>query len=517
KVCEKLVNEIESAQESIAPSLADPEDFTRQLDGAKIRVVSRTDDIKRILASASVSYTLDDMALTVFATAPATLKLEEIEFEKPPVGITVFEDRDFNGALSEGDRELSASIDGTALVFQKDGVDLFPGRDFRASYHQPYQPDLEAYAAHREYTRLAALPSVFLLHSQAEEFAGKVVGLSVRNPLTDRFVVATQGRPVGMITTETVHPWSEPPTAEPTRFLFKGVVDLLEDMLVDAHDTLTIEPGTTMRMGAGVSIVCRAPVALDGVRFERLSADKPWGVVALQGGEASSSRITNCEFSGGSDDTIAHVYYSGMLSVHMADNVVLSQSKFARNIIGDDTVRFADCENVLIDGVEVTDANGDAIDCDISSGLIRNTDVINPQNDGIDLMTAMVNLENVRVRGAGDKGISFGENASPLVTGCKIRDCVIGVAFKDGSDPILENVLISNCRTGVSGYAKNWRYPGGGRGKLIDCTLEKNGIDVLLDELSSLVLERCLTENKYRIPASRIESLFEINPRKANE
>ena len=517
KVCEKLVAEIVRVQESIAFSLADPEEFTQQLEEAKILLVSRSDDISRILESASVSYTLDDTALTVFATAPATLKLEAIEFEKPPIGITVFEDRDLNGTLSDGDRELSGAIDGTNLKFPGDGVDLFPGRDFRASYYQPFQPDLEAYAAHREYTRLAALPSVFLIQSKADEFTGKVVGLSVVNPLTERFVPATQGRPAGMIATETVHPWSEPPRAEPMSFSFKGMVELREDLIVDAHDTLTIEPGTTMRMGPGVSIISRAPVALDGVRFERLSAEKPWGVFALQGSETSSSSITNCDFSGGSDDTIAHVYYSGMLSVHMADNVVLSNSKFARNIIGDDTVRFADCDNLLIDGVEVIDANGDAIDCDISSGLIRNTEVINPQNDGIDLMTAIVNLENVRVRGAGDKGISFGENASPLVTDCKIRDCVIGVAFKDGSDPTLTEVLISNCRTGVSGYAKNWRYPGGGRGMLVDCVLEKNETDVLLDEYSSLVLDRCFTAKKYRIPASRTESLIEKNPRKANE
>jgi len=172
---------------------------------------------------------------------------------------------------------------------------------------------------------------------------------------------------------------------------------------------------------------------------------------------------------------------------------------------------------LLIDDILVTDANGDAIDCDISSGLIKNTEVRKPRNDGIDLMTSLVDLENVKVRGAGDKGISFGENASPLVMDCQIRDCVIGVAFKDGSNPTLRNVVISNCRTGVSGYAKNWRYPGGGRGELVDCVLQSNGIDVLLDEQSSLVLERCLTGNKFRVPASRTKFLTVKKPRKPRE
>lgn len=513
----KLVDEIVRVQNSIAPSLAEPDLFVQELEEAKNRLITRTRDIRRILDLAKVSYVVEGQLLTVFATSPATLKLDAIQFERAPTGVTVFEDRDFDGMLSEGDRELSTSIEGTALVFESDGVDLFSGRDFSANYFQQYQPEIEAYAAHRDYTRLAALPNAFLLAVPVEGERSNVVGLTVSNPLTDRPVTATAGKPVGMIASETVHPWSEAPAAKSKEFVFEGVVDLQEDLLVGPDDTLTIQPGTTMRMGAGVSIICRSPVALDGVRFERLSADKPWGVFALQGRETSSSKITNCDFSGGSDDTVAHVYYSGMLSVHMAENVVLSDSKFARNIIGDDTVRFADCQNLLIDGVEVTDANGDAIDCDISTGTIRDTEVITPQNDGIDLMTADVNLDNVRVRGAGDKGISFGENANPLVTDCQIRDCVIGVAFKDGSNPTLENVLISNCRTGVSGYAKNWRYPGGGRGKLIDSVLEKNRIDVLLDEHSSLVLERCFTDKRYRLPASRGDSLIEINPRKENE
>ncbi len=513
----KLVEEISRVQKSVATSLADSNKFIEQLEDAKKSLVSRTEDIRRILETASVSYVVEDGGVTVFATSPATLKLEAMQFDRVPEGITVYEDRDFDGEISVGDRELATSVEGTALVFERDGVDLFSGRDFSASYHQLHQPDLEVHAAHRDYTRLAALASPFLLAFPVEGHPARVVGLRVSNPLINRSVLGTEKGPTVLVASETVHPWSLSPDAESKHFTFDGEAVLTDDLLVGPNDSLTIAPGTTMKMGAGVSIICRTKIALKGVQFERLIADKPWGVFALQGSETSSSTITNCEFSGGSDATIAHIYYSGMLSVHMADDVVLNHSKFARNIVGDDTVRFADCSNLLIDDVVVTDANGDAIDCDISSGLIRNTEVITPQNDGIDLMTAMVELENVKVRGAGDKGISFGENASPLVADCQIRDCVIGVAFKDGSNPTLRNVLISNCRTGVSGYSKNWRYPGGGRGNLIDCVLENNGIDVLLDERSRLKLERCVTGKKFTVPVSRAEFFIDKNPRKPNE
>lgn len=514
KIDAKLIAEIDRLQKTHSLLLGNPEQFVEKLENVKVRLISRVENFRRILASASVAYIHEASELTVFATSPATLKLVAIQFEKTPVGVTVYEDHDFDGMIGVGDPELSTSIEGTLLLLKPNGADLFSGRDFRAAYYKQFQPNLESYATHREYTRLAALPSRFLIRT-SDASKQKIVGLRVVNPLSGDVVIATKGQPESFIASESVHPWSQAKTAEPLDFRFEGEVELQDDLLVGPRDNLAIASGTTMKMGPGVSIICRSTVSLNGVRFERLAENKPWGVFALQGSETSSSTITNCDFVGGSDDAIAHVYYSGMLSVHMAEDVVLRNSRFDSNIIGDDTVRFADCRNLLIDGVVVTNANGDAIDCDISSGVIRNTKVLSPQNDGIDLMTANVDIVEVEVRGAGDKGISFGENASPTVTDCQIRDCVIGVAFKDGSDPTLINVLITNCQTGVSGYAKNWRYPGGGSGKLIDSVLINNGIDVLLDEQSSLTLERCFTEKKFRVPEAG--SLIDTNPRKSNE
>ena len=507
-----LVAEIERVQESVSPSLADPDEFRQELEDAKKRFMSRTADIKRSLGMASVSYQTAPQRLIVHATAPGTLQMKAIQFDRVPVGVTIYEDRDFNGVVSSADRKLTASVDEATLSFDQ-GVDLFPGRDFTASYFQQHRPDLECYAAHREYSRLAALKSVFLIDSVRSENLPDVIGLEVHDPLSGGNIVPSEGAPAGHIASETIHPWTDPIASESENYRFDGEVELLHDLIVGENDSLEIAPGSIVRLGPGVSIHSRSAVSLNGVTFERLVKDRPWGVFVLQGKDASGSSITNCDFSGGSEDTIQHVYYSGMLSVHMARDVVLKDSRFSDNILGDDTVRFADCHDLWIDGVVVTNANGDAIDCDISTGRITNTKVITPQNDGIDLMTAIVDLQNVQVNGAGDKGISFGENASPVVKDCEMRDCVIGVAFKDGSNPTLTNVVISNCRTGVSGYAKNWRYPGGGQGKLVNCVLEKNGVDVLLDANSSLVLEKCSTENKYSVPESRLDYLIEKEPR----
>ena len=168
-------------------------------------------------------------------------------------------------------------------------------------------------------------------------------------------------------------------------------------------------------------------------------------------------------------------------------------------------MRFGRCSQLRIEGCRVEGANGDGIDCDISDGVISDTVVVRPRNDGIDLMTSNVNLHRVTVRGAGDKAISFGEGANPEVSDCKLIDCVMGIGLKDGSNPTLRNVEISGCGVGILGYDKNWRYPGGGGGTLIECRLTNNRKDIILDRVSTLRLVRCRVDAAFELPADALD------------
>jgi parallel beta-helix repeat protein len=261
-----------------------------------------------------------------------------------------------------------------------------------------------------------------------------------------------------------------------------------------------------------VSLVVKSRVAWRDVEVRRLDPRSPWGVIVLQDRGASGSILDDCDFEGGSHDTIDHVYYSGMLSVHCADRVQVRRSRFAANVLGDDTIRFARCADLLLDEIRVEAANGDAIDCDISTGLIRATRIIRPHNDGVDLMTASVDLTDLEVEGAGDKGISLGESSNPTVRASRLTGCNIGVALKDGSNPVLEQVEILDCQVAVDGYDKNWRYPGGGRGLLRQCTLEGNGIDVRLRGDSTLILESTSTEERFVLPQGEEQRLTIVPP-----
>jgi hypothetical protein len=361
----------------------------------------------------------------------------------------------------------------------------------------------DTFSQYRMYTRLAYLGSPFLL--EATQGTPRVTGLRIVRNVGKGPVTVRPGPAQGYVSEETIHPWRFPPPAAARTYRFRGVVKLTRDLVVREQDRFEAEAGTRFLLGPGVSIVLRSRVDLSGIEVNRLDASRPWGVFVLQGAAASDSSVVSSSFRGGGDATLNHVYYSGMVSIHYADRVRFKDCVFADNLQGDDTVRFACCRELRVEACRVDGANGDAIDCDISDGIILDTHIHRPRNDGIDLMTADVELVRNTVEGAGDKGISFGESANPRVTDCRLRGCVMGVGLKDASNPILTRVEITGCDLAVSGYDKNWRYPGGGRGVLVECTLKDNVRDVALDPASRLRMVRCEVGEPFRVPAEILQ------------
>jgi hypothetical protein len=84
-------------------------------------------------------------------------------------------------------------------------------------------------------------------------------------------------------------------------------------------------------------------------------------------------------------------------------------------------------------------------------------------NDGIDFMTSASTLRDVRIEGAGDKGLSVGEGSTLSIEGLSVAGAVQGIAVKDASTVKLRNGRLSKNQTAISVFTKNWRYGGPGR------------------------------------------------------
>jgi hypothetical protein len=285
------------------------------------------------------------------------------------------------------------------------------------------------------------------------------------------------------------HPWRYPEPAGRVHRL-SGLVRLAETLRIPAEDTLIIEPGARLELGADVSIISRGPVRAIGTRERPIrvlpsTAGRPWGTFALQGPAASGSVVRNVEFAEGGGALVDRIEYIGMVNVHRAAGVVFDSVLFRENRRSDDTF------HALHAGVDLTNsrfvrANSDAVDYDVSSGAIHGNRFERSGGDAIDLMTSTPSIIGNRIRDAGDKGISIGEASAPFIFDNLIEDVAVGIEIKDRSAPVILGNEVRRAGVGLRSRLKNWRYGGSGFGMVVNTAFRESRQRIDADSLSRL-------------------------------
>ena len=251
-----------------------------------------------------------------------------------------------------------------------------------------------------------------------------------------------------------------------TKFVqLEGEVHIRET--TEMHDPVRIAPGTTFRLHAGASLLFRNRVLAEGtkespIRFEPAAQDQaPWGTVAINGPRCSDSSFRWCVVRGGSGYKVPLEEYCSMFSVHNCTGIRIEDCAFAENREYDDMIHVMYSEAVF-DRVTLDGARADALDCDISTVVIKNSAFPRSGNDGVDLMTARALVMNCTFTGNGDKGISIGEGSRLVGLRNTFVGCNKGMEAKDGSIAWLANCDIRGCKKALNAYKKNWRYDSGG-------------------------------------------------------
>ena len=81
--------------------------------------------------------------------------------------------------------------------------------------------------------------------------------------------------------------------------------------------------------------------------------------------------------------------------------------------------------------------------------------ISNCRNDCLDFSSSKFKIKNLKVKNAGDKGISIGENSSIDLDGSTIDECnSICIAIKDSSRFTLKNVNFVNGEIAIAQYIK---------------------------------------------------------------
>lgn len=281
---------------------------------------------------------------------------------------------------------------------------------------------------------------------------------------------------------DAIHAWAgrKAPKA-PRVHELSGDVLLEETLRIAAGDTLRIAPGSTVRLAPGVSILSYGRIDARGtadapVIVRADDPTRPFGAFAVQGRGADGTRLSHVTVQHGSGATLDRVEYMGMVNVHHARDVVVSDSVFRENMVCDDTFHALHAE-VHLARVRFENTKADAVDYDQADGSIVGCTFESSGNDAIDLMTSSPTIRGNRIVGSDDKGISVGEASHPVIHGNVIDGCVRGIEIKDRSAPLIVGNEIKNNGIGILAAAKNWRYGGGGRPVLLTNEIASNRTD----------------------------------------
>jgi len=309
-----------------------------------------------------------------------------------------------------------------------------------------------------------------------------------RNAVTDKPVrptvtnIARLDADSIIYTNQSVHAWRFPPETADDLVLGPGRLALTQNLVTLPGQTLRIAAGTTVKLAAGVSIIAKGPLHVDGhadrpVVIKRADPGKAWGVLAIQGPAAENSIIRHARIRGGSTARHGHVMYSGMVSVHHADGLVIADSTLAENEAGDDSLHLV---NATFDIRRVTlhDCFADCIDLDYANGTISGLDVDQAGNDGIDFMDSRVTATQLTIHHVGDKGLSVGERSRVDLRTARISAAPIAIAVKDASRATLKEVTLRDNDIGIDLAAKNWRYGGPGSARVRDTVFDANHLDL---------------------------------------
>ena len=275
--------------------------------------------------------------------------------------------------------------------------------------------------------------------------------------------------------------------------------DLTISGITRITDDVIIEPGTTIRLEPDASLLFAGRVTALGtaeqpIRF--VAADReagPFGTVAINGPACSGSTFRYCHIQGGSGLKIPLEEYCSMFSIHNCVDVRIENCEFDDNSVFDDMIH-AMYSEVIFDGVELRNALSDALDCDISDVIVRNSRFIASGNDHLDLMTAQAVVHDCAFLDAGDKGISIGEGSSMVAVRNLFDACNRGMEAKDGSIAYVVNCEIRNCKLAINAYRKNWRYDAGGNLTIQQSVFKDNEEMPTADPYSFILILDCLTD-----------------------
>ena len=214
--------------------------------------------------------------------------------------------------------------------------------------------------------------------------------------------------------------------------------------------------------------------SLDGRVIFNKSIINNWSIVFLDKSKNLNNKKTLKNFNG----------LTGCLT--FIDSKLSVSSIYVDNSKCEDGLNIIRSEGI-IDKVRITNSISDGLDIDFSKIFIKELYSSNSKNDCADFSYGKYKVYKAILENCGDKGISVGEGSEFKNDYLNVNQSNIGIASKDSSNILLDNVSISNSKTCISAYNKKQEFNGGFINiKHFKC---KNYItDIKVDKVSKILI-----------------------------
>ena len=232
------------------------------------------------------------------------------------------------------------------------------------------------------------------------------------------------------------------------------------DLVVPPNYRLRAGPGTRLELRNGATILSFSPVEFTGteaapvVIHSEVDPDVAGaGLVVL--GAGGMSLLEHVRFENLAAPERAGWSVSGAVSFYESP-VTVTKCEFADS-------RAEDALNVIrgsfsIDGSLFRNSRSDALDVDFADGTLSNSSFVASGNDALDASGSNIQLRQIFVNRAGDKGVSAGENSRVRGSGLRIQGVHVAVASKDLSEVRLNEVEIADAKVGFAAYQKKSEF-----------------------------------------------------------
>ncbi|MGD2159261.1 MAG: hypothetical protein PVG32_20460, partial [Anaerolineales bacterium] len=271
-----------------------------------------------------------------------------------------------------------------------------------------------------------------------------------------------------------------------------GIWSLDRNLIIPAGYRVIAREGTQISLSNSATILSYSPLEFIGSENDPItihSVDSSGqGVVVLNADQTSI--LKHVVFHNLSSPAQSGWELTGAVTFYQSP-VAVSHSHFLES-------RSEDALNIVRTEFSIEDSFfsetfSDAFDADFTKGKISDSNFKKSGNDAIDASGSIIEIQNVSIDDAGDKGMSVGERSRVSASDTKIQNTYIAVASKDLSRLTLKKIIILDSVYGITAYEKKSEF---GPASIQVDGLEMIAVDIpyLIETQSRVVVDNQVLE-----------------------